>query len=1117
MVSHLCGRLALCVLVGTFLFALAFPHSTPLAAAALPPEPPVKLPFQVKNIRPDPTVPMESAPYNFIEMGGIAYFAAHDGAHGFELWRSDGTEAGTWLVKDIAPGPAYSLVGEPWVVLNGLILTGANDGTHGFELWRSDGTEAGTVMIEDLNPGGANGVWTAQMVVYQGWLYFAADPDNNATYTLHRTDGYTIEEVANVVAADWEVAGDTLFFIGSSDVYPCMALWRYDGSSAAPILVEQQGATGPLCSPYDLTAVGGTLYLWMYTWPWELWKSDGTNSGTIKVAELTTEIPYGLTDIGGTLYFGTRNFDNQRVELWKSTGIAAGTTRVKQFNQAGGNALISNLIEWQGALHFLLHDEGGLARWLYRSDGTGTGTTLVAEFGDEGASGDPKQLLAAGGQLYFGTRHDVTGMTTLWQSDGTPGGTRVVHRRGSSTAPHRLARVGDWLFFAWEEPWVWHLTSRPPSDLALPATIGTHLPVGTPVGTIQVTDPDVGDTHRITFVSGEGDTHNSLFAIEGNTLKTATIFYDEADLDSFTIRLRADDGKGGSVTEALTITALPQGNPLPDLYLVKEAFPNSAGFDEAPRLVGGAGTHFFYEGSDNRSTALWASDGTAAGTTRLLAGDVVESSGFAAIGNVAYFALAQQGSGTELWRSDGTTMGTRLVKEIAAGSASAAPRWQTALNGMLYFGATSSGDTHLWKSDGTAAGTTPLLTREVRGPFAVVGDTLYFTVVDGQSYQLWRSDGTAGGTGMVKSFANQPIAELTAAGDLLYFYTRHPSTMAPLTLYRTDGTVAGTHVLSDVAPSLLTPSGGSLYFRANGNQLWRSDGAMTNTRSIATIGSAIHKIEAGAGRLFVAAGGEGGSSALWASDGSSAGTHQLPGNGPADQQLVTVGRYAFFTRDEPGVAGLELWQSDGTVAGTVRVADLAPGPQSSAPGELLGWNNSLFFGADTIVTGRELWGLRLSESGTVDNTGGTLSLGPSLTLEIPAGLLPAATTFHFAPLLDPSDGAPQGYRPAGSYFTLEATRDGQPVADPFGGGPATLSLSLDPALSEREAARLFYYDPQAAVWLDAAQGCSPPSPYVRDDDGFSVNICHLTEFALFMPAASAPPLRHHLLLPLVRK
>ena len=39
-----------------------------------------------------------------IGVDGILYFSATDGEHGMELWRTDGTDAGTWMVKDVFPG-----------------------------------------------------------------------------------------------------------------------------------------------------------------------------------------------------------------------------------------------------------------------------------------------------------------------------------------------------------------------------------------------------------------------------------------------------------------------------------------------------------------------------------------------------------------------------------------------------------------------------------------------------------------------------------------------------------------------------------------------------------------------------------------------------------------------------------------------------------------------------------------------------------------------------------------------------------------------------------------------------------------------------------------------------
>ena len=80
-----------------------------------------------------------SFPFEFTEVGGLTFFVATTDK-GQELWKTDGTQDGTSLVKDINPG---SIGSRPYSLTNvgGTLYFVANDGSHGRELWKSDGTE----------------------------------------------------------------------------------------------------------------------------------------------------------------------------------------------------------------------------------------------------------------------------------------------------------------------------------------------------------------------------------------------------------------------------------------------------------------------------------------------------------------------------------------------------------------------------------------------------------------------------------------------------------------------------------------------------------------------------------------------------------------------------------------------------------------------------------------------------------------------------------------------------------------------------------------------------------------------------------------------------------------
>ncbi len=137
-----------------------------------------------------------SNPKDLININGILYFSADDGVHGYEVWQSDFnltyTSPTTTLLIDLNPGLAASNP-TSFIKIADQIYFKANDGIHGVELFKTNGTETGTVLVKDIFIGTSSSYPTLFTNVINGTsnkLFFVArESDNINPYFKYWTFG----------------------------------------------------------------------------------------------------------------------------------------------------------------------------------------------------------------------------------------------------------------------------------------------------------------------------------------------------------------------------------------------------------------------------------------------------------------------------------------------------------------------------------------------------------------------------------------------------------------------------------------------------------------------------------------------------------------------------------------------------------------------------------------------------------------------------------------------------------------------------------------------------------------------------------------------------------------
>jgi len=683
-----------------------------------------------------------------------------------EVWVSDGTPVGTTLLKSFSnPPPNFSLTYNYFynaLVVNNTLLFFLYTATEAgaccqLNTWKSDGTVAGTVAIGDQN-------WNNPFA-FQNKLYYLNSGG------LYQTDeNFTNPTLVNAVPYGYSLhfqtaqAGSYLYFTHGSSASPVTGgneLWRTDGTNAGTIKLY---ATPDGSEIKNLTAVNGNVY---FVSGYSVYQSTGTVAGTTVMKDFSSLVgglasyPTDLTASGTTLYF-TAYTKADNVELWKSDGTAAGTTRVVSTYSPGSDGLSPTFLTPFGANGVAFAGTGNTTgRELFTSDGTTISN--VADLFTQPGSSLPAYLTSTNNAVYFTATTAASG-TEMWQTDGTPSGTTMVldaNPSGSSSPSEVVKSITDSVF--WK--------SFNGVNVGLYNNSNRHLLQSFPLADPNLLHFFPASIDNVLYFNGYDAAHGD-------------------ELWSYNQGL------------AQRISEIGPGS----------AYAFTSNFFKYNNEV------YFYAStpSNTATTGLYKTDGTVAGTAFIK--NFYSVSKFTLLNGALYFFANDGIAGAELWRTDGTPGGTTLVKDINPGNAGSEVSFYplddhpAVYQNKLYFCATSGPNTALWSSDGTAAGTT-LFNSNWADQLTVVNNKLFFYNDKG----VMATDGTAAGT----------IALSSTTPDNMLPFNNYIVFNNGGTIKMTDGTRDGTVIVTSAAaqPSWMISHQDALYFSdidaTHGRELWK--------------------------------------------------------------------------------------------------------------------------------------------------------------------------------------------------------------------------------------------------------------------------------------------------------
>jgi ELWxxDGT repeat protein len=401
---------------------------------------------------------------NGVVLNGKYIFSGSTATEGSEIFISDGTIAGTKLMKDIVSGATGSDPDGSMAILNGYVYFTATTAATGRELWRTDGTGANTTLVKDIvsGPTGSNEAGKYYLTSMGNYLYFDVNTSagGNELWQSDGTGANTIllkDIIPGAVSSNpraFSYFNNMMFFTTTSADGLHAEVWRTNGTPGGTILIKNGIIPGFLGAPAYNTffhIFNNRAYFLINdgTHAGGIWSTDGidaTTSHTSFVQDVNADAMFtgaffiDAVNLPAKFIFPVTDVTS-RFELWESDGTTAGTKLLKSFpvnsndrfpfiylnySYDGATRTVTTPL-YNGNFFFSANSStDGNELWISDGNPDAAHTHVVKNINtaDDGITENISYLYTTAG-LFFAA-DDGTNGNELWKTDGTSSGSSLV-------------------------------------------------------------------------------------------------------------------------------------------------------------------------------------------------------------------------------------------------------------------------------------------------------------------------------------------------------------------------------------------------------------------------------------------------------------------------------------------------------------------------------------------------------------------------------------------------------------------------------------------------------------------------------------------------------------------